>query len=206
MLACRRQESANEPAPPPAETLPLIRVDGSRADLIFTYFDPEAGSFKSASRIENIPDERRKNVVVVDLSLSPEERGAGRYVAVADLTRPREDGTYPVALASRFGFETQTHETQTSTQATRPHSEVILYTASWCGVCKKAKRFLDALKVRYVERDIEASRRAAQELAEKAQRAGIQPGGVPVIDVGGVLLQGFEEASLRRMLEERGFL
>lgn len=173
---------------------------------MFTYFDPRAGRFESTSRIADIPMDLRRDVVVVDLSLSPEERGASRYVALVDLTAAREDGTYPVAMASRFGFEASATVTSSASTASAHHREVILYSASWCGVCRKAKRYLDSVRVPYVEKDIEASRRAAEELGAKAQGAGIRPGGVPVIDVGGVLLQGFEETSLRRALEERGFL
>lgn len=193
--------AAVEPEPPAP-----IRVDATREDLVFSYFDPKLGRFESASRIADIPEGLRRNVVVVDLSLSPEQRGASRYVALVDLTEPRPDGSYAVALASRFGFETSAAATSSTSVPAEASPAVVLYSASWCGVCKKAKRYLDSLRVPYVEKDVEASRRAAEELAQKAQRAGIRPGGVPVIDVGGVLLQGFEETSLRRALEARGLL
>lgn len=206
-FGCPRPER-EEPAPPPQEpdSLPELRVHASRTDLVFTFFDPEAGAFRSATRIEDVPPERRRNVVVVDLSLTPEQRGASRYVALADLSAPRPDGTYPVAIASRLGFEAQVVKTSTAAAPAGLGRELVLYSASWCGACKKARRFLDGIGVRYTEKDIEASRSAAEELAQKAARAGIQPGGVPVIDVGGVLMQGFEESSLRKLLGERGFL
>jgi glutaredoxin len=81
-----------------------------------------------------------------------------------------------------------------------------MYSASWCGVCKKAKRLLDQWGVRFVEKDVEASRAAQEELARKAASAGIQPSGVPVIDVGGVLLQGLDETTLKNVLAQKGFL
>lgn len=206
-MGCPKREAPDaSKETPTAETLPEIRVDRSRTDLVFTFLDPKSGQFKSVTRIDEVPKDRRQNVVVVDLSLSPEARGAGRYVALADLTQQKPDGSYPVAIASRFGFEARVTGSSTSTAARSPTREVVLYSASWCGVCKKARRFLDEKGVRYVEKDIEASRSAAEELADKARQAGVQPGGVPVIDVGGVLLQGFEAASLERLLKERDFL
>ena len=48
--------------------------------------------------------------------------------------------------------------------------------------------------------------KAQEELARKAASAGIQPSGVPVIDVGGVLLQGLDETTLKNVLAQKGFL
>jgi glutaredoxin len=171
-------------------------------DMIFSY-STDGRKFETATSIDQIPEEARRAVVVTDLSRSPEERQAGRYVYVADLTKVREDGTHPVSIASRYGFEAKI--TGTSTAAGGGH-EVVMYSASWCGVCRKAKRLLDQWGVRFVEKDIEASRSAQQELAAKAASAGIQPNGVPVIDVAGILLQGLDEATLKSVLEQKGFL
>ncbi len=188
-----------------AEAPPPIRVDATRADLLFTFATEGGRAFRSTARLDEVPETARKRVVVTDLSLSPELRQAGRYVYLADLTSPRGDGTYPVAVASRYGFEAT--ETGSSTVAgSADRREVVVYSTSWCGACKKAKRLLASLRVPYVEKDVEASRAAQQELSEKARRQGFSPGGVPVIDVAGIMLQGLDEAALREALEARGFL
>ena len=44
----------------------------------------------------------------------------------------------------------------------------------------------------FVEHDIEKDKNAARTLSEKLKRAGMQMGGVPVIDVGGQLMRGFD--------------
>lgn len=180
-----------------------IVVTAARRDLVFTYAHDGPGGFATATTVEAVPEAARGAVVVTDLSLTPEQRQAGRYVYVADLRAARADGTYAVSVASRYGFEAARAGTSSTAEAA---SGVVVYSANWCGVCKRAKQVLRGWGVPFVEKDVEASRSAAEELAAKARRAGIQPGGVPVIDVAGVLLQGLDERTLESVLKDRGLL
>ena len=75
-----------------------------------------------------------------------------------------------------------------------------MYATSWCPVCTKARKFLKQQGIRYTEKDIEKDPSAAAELQAKARKAGVQPGGVPVFDVGGTLVPGFDEPRLRSLL------
>lgn len=204
--ACTPSGSKAPPdkAAPPAP--PEIEVRAERKDLIFSYKKNAGAEFETATRIEDVPAEARAHVVVTDLALSPEVRQAGRYVYVADLTKARKDGTYPVAVASRYGFEAGTSSTAGATGATAGAKRVVMYSASWCGVCKKAKRLMKTWGVPVEEKDIEASRSAQKELAAKAAAHGFQPGGVPVIDVDGIILQGLDPQSLKSALQDKGFL
>ena len=188
--------SAAYAAPPPN-----ISVSKARKDLVFSY--PTADGFGTSDSVDGVPADARAQVVVTDLSLSPAERQADKYIYLADLSAPRADGTYPVALASRYGFEATRTASVTEVAAA---GGVVIYTTAWCGVCKKAKRLLSKWSVPFEEKDIEGSKRAAQELAAKAQAAGINPGGVPVIDVAGTLLQGLDEATLQSALTSKGFM
>ncbi len=202
LAGCPKAEPAtkgSEPAEPP----PPIQVRKDAKEMVFSY-SSDGKKFETATTIDAIPEDARAAVVVTDLTLSPEARQSGRYVYVADLRKARDDGTYPVAIASRYGLEAKI--TGTSSTAGDTGHQVVVYSASWCGVCKKAKRLLDQWGVHYVDKDIEASRMAQQELAQKAAAAGIRPSGVPVIDVGGVLLQGLDEGTLKSVLSEKGFL
>ncbi|MCK6549407.1 hypothetical protein L6R52_26425 [Myxococcota bacterium] len=194
--------STTEPAAAAALPRPIV-VTAERRDLVFSYVSDGPGGFATATSIAAVPEGSRGTVVVTDLSLTPEQRQAGRYVYVADLRAPRADGTYAVAVASRYGFEAKL--TGTSSVAASG-AGVVVYSASWCGVCQRAKQVLRQLGVPFVEKDVEASRSAAEELAAKARRAGIQPSGVPVIDVAGVLLQGLDERTLESVLRDRGLL
>ncbi|HEY8378130.1 MAG TPA: glutaredoxin family protein, partial [Nannocystis sp.] len=70
----------------------------------------------------------------------------------------------------------------------------------WCGVCKQVQAYLDRKGVKYVAKDIEKDPAAAGELQAKAKEKGIKTGSVPVIDVRGELMVGFNRARLEQLL------
>jgi glutaredoxin len=71
--------------------------------------------------------------------------------------------------------------------------KVIIYTASWCGYCKKAKQYFKANNIPYTEMDIEKSRLA------KSQFKRFGGKGVPIILVGDKRMRGFSEAGFERI-------
>lgn len=84
--------------------------------------------------------------------------------------------------------------------AAAPSDQVVLYGTSWCGYCKKARAYFQAKGVRFLDKDVEKDPAAAKELADKAARAGARVTGVPVIDVKGTLVQGFDQQRLEKLL------
>ncbi|RMH00355.1 MAG: hypothetical protein D6705_00560 [Deltaproteobacteria bacterium] len=80
--------------------------------------------------------------------------------------------------------------------------QIVVYKTSWCGVCKKLEAYLRRKGVEYVAKDIEADRGAAAELAAKLAEHGARGGSVPVIDVRGELIVGFDRARLERLLSD----
>jgi len=70
--------------------------------------------------------------------------------------------------------------------------EVVLYTTTWCGACKKAKAWLQQKGISFSERDVERDSGVTEELAAKCARAGVRPDGVPVLDARGRMLVGFD--------------
>lgn len=76
------------------------------------------------------------------------------------------------------------------------HSQVIIYTTSWCPACKHAKAYLDQRKVAFIERDVEKSRDHLTEMLQKSGGAA----GVPVIDVRGTILRGFNPRAIEQAL------
>lgn len=187
------EDASPEPAAPPP---PLVLRASDDRPLLLTYRSPETGRLETCERIDQVPQAARGSVIVTDLAQSPEARQAARYIQVADLRAPRADGTYAVSVASRYGFVPGGEAPDAATET----GGVVLYSASWCGVCKKTARLLRSWRVPFEEKDIEASRSARDELAAKARAAGLRPGGVPVIDVAGTLLQGLDEHRLRSAL------
>ncbi len=153
------------------------------------------GDLAPAASIDEIPAEARAEVVVVDSSVSPEQRGAAGWVQLVDLRKAAEDGQFPVRVVPRRVFEGRLR-----TRAASAGPKVTMYSTAWCGVCKKARQFLAKQGVKYVEKDIEKDPGASAELQAKAAKAGVKASGVPVFDIGGKLINGFDEGKLRDLL------
>lgn len=73
--------------------------------------------------------------------------------------------------------------------------KVIIYTTVWCGFCKMAKKYMDDLGVEYEEKDVEKDREAGAESVRKSGQMG-----VPVIDVNGTIIVGFNKHMLDQAL------
>ena len=81
------------------------------------------------------------------------------------------------------------------------NAKVIVYSTSWCAFCKTEMQWLDKLGVSYEEKDIEADEQARDELLSKN---GGQFQGVPVTDVAGTIILGFDRPKLQEALTEAG--
>jgi glutaredoxin len=79
---------------------------------------------------------------------------------------------------------------------------VTIYGTSWCGACKAARQYFASRKIPFADKDIERDADAARELATKAAKMGIPTDRVPVIDVRGRLLLGFDQARIETLLGE----
>jgi glutaredoxin len=195
--------SARPEGPPPA----AIVVDRKRTDLVFTYVDP-SGQFHDVTTIDEVPEDSRAQVLVRDLSKSPDEVHAADYLYVADLRTADPSGRYPCGAVSRFGFERkgarEAAQKAAEEAAGRGESIVVVYSTTWCGVCKSAKAWLRQQGIPFVERDVEKDPGASNELASKATAAGVRPSGVPVIDVAGELMVGFDAGALSALVEKKG--
>ena len=122
--------------------------------------------------------------------------GGNRYA----LSLVASDMFEELALGRGLGSEVTMPEGLTPPKATPPAESVIVYKTTWCCVCKKVMAFLDREGVPYVARDIEKDVGAAAELKAKSDAAGVRTGSVPVIDVRGELMVGFDRARLQTML------
>jgi glutaredoxin len=74
---------------------------------------------------------------------------------------------------------------------------LLFYTADWCPWCRKAKAHMDREGIDYEPRDIDDPAM----LAELVQKTGQQ--GVPVFDVGGRILTGFDPDRLGQLIASR---
>ena len=75
--------------------------------------------------------------------------------------------------------------------------EIIIYSTTWCGYYKMIKKYLTDKGFSYVEKDIEKSTEARDELLEKI---GGNFQGVPVTDIGGKIILGFNRPAVDEAL------
>ena len=73
--------------------------------------------------------------------------------------------------------------------------KVILYSTSWCPWCKKTREFLKSKKIKFTEKNVEKNKKYADELIKKSKQMG-----VPVIDIDGKIIVGFNEEKLKKAL------
>ena len=81
------------------------------------------------------------------------------------------------------------------------NKKVIVYSASWCAFCKAAKEYLDKLGVKYNEVDVESSPQAGKEAMEKSGQTG-----VPVLDIDGTVILGFDRPKIDLALKSAGLV
>ena len=78
---------------------------------------------------------------------------------------------------------------------------VTIYSAPWCAFCKTEKQYLEHLGVSFAVRDIEEDSGAMEELIEKSSQQS-----VPVTDIDGVIIKGFDRAKIDATLRDKGLL
>lgn len=74
-------------------------------------------------------------------------------------------------------------------------SNVIIYTTPTCVYCKMAKAFFKENNIAYEEKDVVRDAAARDEMIEKTHQKG-----VPVIDIDGQIVIGFDKESLSALL------
>jgi arsenate reductase-like glutaredoxin family protein len=79
---------------------------------------------------------------------------------------------------------------------------VSVYGATWCRYTRAALDWFEARNIPARLRNVETEPEAWDEMAERAQRAGISTRGIPVLDVRGRILVGFHPEDIERALEE----
>ena len=82
-------------------------------------------------------------------------------------------------------------------------SKVIVYSTPWCAFCKTEKEWLTSIGVEYTAKDIEATPEAKEELLKKA---GDAFRGVPVTDINGEIIHGFDRPKIQAALEKANLL
>jgi glutaredoxin len=208
-----------------ADDVPAVVVKADSEGLLLTWID-DKGDFHVEMKVSDVPMMGRDAVRVVDPNR--EEGTHADRVVVADLRAPRDDGTFPVRFMTRADFEAiavarreKTGPTLASAEPPSPSSSaaaaeapaasdapskpavlaaVIVYGAEWCGACHDAMKYLKRKGIPYVEKDVEKDPAAAREMQEKLARNGLRSGSIPVIDVRGKVMVGFNATEIENAL------
>jgi glutaredoxin len=146
--------------------------DESSATRLYYQFVDSQGRVRFVERIDDVPEASRAGVGFVKMDVPPP-------LTPGDAARARE-----TQIARAGGV--QRASTGSALSSGPP---VILYSADWCGACRKAKRHLARRGVDYEERDVDDPAVAAELLRKTGSRS------IPVIDVGGRVLTGFSAGS-----------
>jgi glutaredoxin len=212
---CKRKTAAAASEPPDA---PLVVKQDSEG-LLLSWIDSK-GDFHVEMHVADVPLEGRDAVKVVDPSR--DEGTHADHVFVADLRTPKADGTFPVSVMSVADFEaialarrkangptlataagsasaTAGAGDSNGASAPRPQSAapaVIIYGADWCGACHDAAAYLRRKGVAFVEKNVEKDPAAAREMKDKLARTGQSAGSIPVIDVRGKVMVGFNARAI----------
>ena len=119
-----------------------------------------------------------------DADLSPTLAGEasaarGAEQALASSAQPPA-AVVPAPAAEALAPATRTPPTAAELQAALSATPIVMYSASWCGVCRKAKQFFSANGLRYREIDVDTTPGAWQKIEQLTSRRA-----VPLIIVDG---------------------
>jgi glutaredoxin len=200
---------------PPAE---LSAISGG--NILYTWASP-AGGFASSTDLGAIPAASR-GWVMIEYLKAPLTAGEAEGVIVADLDGVLPGGKISGRLLDRASYEAGAlaavaaaappmvpSPTGAAGVAALPGARggVVMYSASWCGVCASARKYFASKGVPMVEKDVEKDAGARDELLGKTRAAGMAyKGGVPVLDIGGRLLMGFDARVVENALKAAGLL
>lgn len=203
-IGCRKREIPVDAAP----TEPTATI---AADAELLYVDL-SGRVRVARGVEAVPAASRHVVAIEgpdgaggavwigDVSAASPERDVG-WTAVRGHRRELERrglAALPPGPGSRLTFPPP----GAPPENVAPPVAIVLYGTAWCAVCADARAWLDARGVVYAVRDVEHDTAAALAAADTLDALGVAADRVPVIDVAGRVVVGFDPTRLATILGE----
>ncbi len=74
-------------------------------------------------------------------------------------------------------------------------AKIKIYSTPWCTYCKMAKEYFKENKVEYTDFDVSTDEKARNEMLSRSNQSG-----VPVIDIDGTLVIGFDKPRIAQLL------
>jgi glutaredoxin len=215
-VACHRTPAAAHDA---GAVTVVVRADTQ--GLLLTWID-DKGDFHVETSVTDVPLMGRDTVRVIDPRDPVAAQMSEDAVSVVDLRQAGPDGAYPAHTMARTAFEALAVARREKTGPTlaNPFSQgspqgapaasggdstgapanigraVVIYGAEWCGACHEAAKYLRHKGVPYVDKDVEKDPDAAREMQQKLAKNGLSGGSIPVIDVRGKVMVGFNPAEI----------
>ena len=211
LISCKSEGTKVRRAKPaavaPADA-PEIRIHADVAGHIYRYFPTGERVPKTSMTLDGVPEAARDLVIVI-----PEAGAPAGLAYVANLSKAAADGTYEYRVVPTNELDKALDESRgqvkgsEGTEAAEPTAEadtVVMFSASWCGVCTQARRWFRNKGIEVVERDIEKDKAAKRDMLEMAKKAGAdgsQLSGVPIIFVNGRMFPGFDPYKIQTALK-----
>jgi glutaredoxin len=157
--------------------LGIASLGPDAAKRLYYQFIDDQGSVRFVERLDQVPPAWRERVGYVEMNgpppMSPDDAWRARRLGGASAA-----GGSLAAAGPRGARSTA----------------VLLYYADWCGYCRKTRAELDRRGVTFEMRNIENPANLAELVEKTGQR------GIPVVDVGGRILIGYDPQGLDRLL------
>lgn len=216
-LAVAKQLASQIAASPAGENLSDPAYEQVAQELQLVPED-SAQKAEASAWLKKIQDARRSKLFAVDdgpNNPAASERKRGSSSHPARPAKPVHSGTvegwnsYEAPAAGKSDRGASGNEALASAGEAPARSDrqasrrtqglaVTVYSASWCGVCKQAKAYLSQKGIPYTEKDIERDPVAKAEVISKVGSTK----GIPVIDVNGSVLVGFDQNALDQMIRK----
>ena len=223
--ACSSDPKDDGTSPSGAPSLPALTIKEDTPNLLLTWVD-DRGDTHSAQRPSEVPQQGKSLVRVV---VADREAGTRDPLYVVDLSQPSPDGSFTARAMARREWEGLLEKRRDaflgksspkpatpppggspgSAPGPAPTSTtvasglvVIIYGASWCRPCHQAQDYLRSKGIQVIMKDIEESEEAASEMTAKLSKANRRGGSIPVIDVRGQILVGYNRAELDLALQK----
>lgn len=207
--------------------LPKLVIRDDSKDVMLTYIDDRGDTHVVMSPAE-VPAASRSMVRVI---VTDREEGTIDPIYVVDLGKRSADGSYTAVTVKKRVFVAEVDRRRDaylatiappprvpgsgsgSASASKPPVPqvdpksgltVIIYGASWCVPCHDAADYIRGKGVAVIVKDIDESRGARTEMLDKLEKSGRRGGSIPVIDVRGQILVGFNPREVDRALSKAG--
>lgn len=198
---CRKREAPIDATP--TDPTAVIAID---AEMLYV---DTTGRVRIAHGLAAVPVGSRRVVAIEgpdgpggavwigDVSVPEPGPGAGWTAARAPRRELERRGlaALPPGPGSRLAFPPPGGEAPAA-------AGVVLYGTSWCAVCADARAWLDARGVGYTAYDVDRDPAAAIAAADTLDALGVPADRVPVIDIAGRVLVGFDPTRLATILGE----